>query len=166
MTMPAKANNHTIRFCFDKLFFKFWKCWAVSSTHFHDAIAPYFRLAIDPLRICSAFTMGCDSSKHAHNKPNAEPGPVIITRRSDESGHDAGMFKIVILGDVAVGKTSLLRQFIDGQFEEKYEPTVPASFRKTVVNLGSDYNNREVRLNIWDTAGQERFHQVRICLDV
>lgn len=112
--------------------------------------------------------MGCDTSRPSGNDTRSsasESGVVVIGRnrdlqKKDGIGSDVGHFKIVVLGDVAVGKTSILRQFMNGTFDAEHEPTVPASFQKVVVDLGPDQNNREVTLSVWDTAGQERFHQV------
>ena len=112
--------------------------------------------------------MGCDTSRPSGNsrRTDASESNVVVIGRNgnakskDGSGSDVGHFKIVVLGDVAVGKTSILRQFMNGTFDAEHEPTVPASFQKVVVDLGSDQNNRKVTLSVWDTAGQERFHQV------
>ena len=67
------------------------------------------------------------------------------------------VFKIVILGNAAVGKTSLINQFIDGSFEEDYKPTLGANIIRKDVNL----ENTKVRLIMWDLAGQEKYRVVR-----
>ena len=61
--------------------------------------------------------------------------------------------KLVVLGSVAVGKTSLLEQFIHNKFTGQYKSTIGADFLTTEVMVG----DRLVTLQIWDTAGQERF---------
>eukprot|EP00897_Mesotaenium_endlicherianum_P011024 jgi/Mesen1/9950/ME000071S09367 len=63
-------------------------------------------------------------------------------------------YKIVLLGEGRVGKTSLATRFVQGGFSDKQAASVQASFlsRKLVVD------GRGVTLAIWDTAGQERFH--------
>jgi len=61
--------------------------------------------------------------------------------------------KIVLLGDSAVGKTSLVYRYVHGHFEAENPSTIGASFltkRMTVADW-------QVKLQIWDTAGQERF---------
>jgi len=69
------------------------------------------------------------------------------------------VFKIVILGDSAVGKTSLINQFVENAFEEDYKPTLGANIiRKDVILENS---NAKVRLIVWDLAGQEKYNVVR-----
>ncbi|XP_014740877.1 PREDICTED: ras-related protein Rab-18-B-like [Sturnus vulgaris] len=61
--------------------------------------------------------------------------------------------KLLLVGDSAVGKSSLLRRVTDGAFEPRLKPTVGIDFKvKKMVVEG-----RAVQLAIWDTAGQERF---------
>lgn len=62
-------------------------------------------------------------------------------------------FKLIILGDSGVGKTSLAVRQCRGQFSFQMTPTVGTSHLKTIVRVA----NREVELKIWDTAGQEQF---------
>ncbi|XP_033925908.1 ras-related protein Rab-18-B-like [Melopsittacus undulatus] len=61
--------------------------------------------------------------------------------------------KLLLIGDSAVGKSSLLLRFADGTFEPSLKPTIGVDFRvkKMVID------GRAVQLAIWDTAGQERF---------
>lgn len=63
-------------------------------------------------------------------------------------------FKIVLLGEGRVGKTSLVLRYINNVFSEKQQSTVQASFLTKRLSIG----DRTVNLAIWDTAGQERFH--------
>lgn len=65
--------------------------------------------------------------------------------------------KVVLVGDHAVGKTSIIQRLIDHKFNSKVE--------STIVNMVYTYqiiatNGREVPLQIWDTAGQEKFHSI------
>ena len=69
------------------------------------------------------------------------------------------VFKIVILGDSAVGKTSLINQFVENAFEEDYKPTLGANIIRKDVML--EYLNTKVRLIVWDLAGQEKYNVVR-----
>jgi len=67
------------------------------------------------------------------------------------------VFKIVIIGDAAVGKTSLINQFVESSFNEDYKPTLGANIvRKDVI-----LDNTKVRLIMWDLAGQEKYRVVR-----
>lgn len=67
------------------------------------------------------------------------------------------VFKITILGDAAVGKTSLINQFVEGSFQEDYKPTLGANIVRKDVN----FDNTRVRLIMWDLAGQEKYRVVR-----
>ena len=67
------------------------------------------------------------------------------------------VFKITILGDAAVGKTSLINQFVEGSFQDDYKPTLGANIVRKDVNL----NGVKVRLIMWDLAGQEKYRVVR-----
>lgn len=69
------------------------------------------------------------------------------------------VFKVVLLGDAAVGKTSLINQFVESSFNEDYKPTLGANIIRKDVSL--DKLNLNVRLIIWDLAGQEKYRVVR-----
>ncbi|EAY07628.1 Ras family protein [Trichomonas vaginalis G3] len=66
---------------------------------------------------------------------------------------DLPEYKVVMLGDSNVGKTSIIHRFIEKSFDHDYEPTVGASFLTKVMKVDTD----KLVLNIWDTAGQERY---------
>ena len=66
-------------------------------------------------------------------------------------------YKIIILGEQSVGKTSILSRFIDNKFEKQYQCTL--SLENKNKNLRLDENNI-AQLQIWDTAGEERFRSV------
>lgn len=63
-------------------------------------------------------------------------------------------FKVVLLGEGSVGKTSLVTRYIKNTFNERHVTTIQASFLSKRLNI----EGQRVTLNIWDTAGQERFH--------
>ncbi|NHJ01828.1 MAG: GTP-binding protein [Candidatus Heimdallarchaeota archaeon] len=67
------------------------------------------------------------------------------------------LWKIVLIGNGAVGKTSIRRRFIGHGFNPVYSATIGADFSTYVVNLGS----REIKYQIWDLAGQPHFSEVR-----
>ncbi|KAA3490124.1 ras-related protein RHN1-like [Gossypium australe] len=64
--------------------------------------------------------------------------------------------KLVLLGDVGTGKTSLVLRFVKGQFSDFQESTIGAAFFTQVLSL----NEATVKFDIWDTAGQERYHSL------
>ena len=61
--------------------------------------------------------------------------------------------KLVLLGEAAVGKSSIVLRFVSDDFSENKEPTIGAAFLTQRVNI----NDHTVKFEIWDTAGQERF---------
>uniref|UniRef100_A0A915K336 Rab5 n=1 Tax=Romanomermis culicivorax TaxID=13658 RepID=A0A915K336_ROMCU len=65
-------------------------------------------------------------------------------------------FKLVLLGESAVGKSSLVLRFVKGQFHEFQESTIGAAFLTQTVCV----NDLTVKFEIWDTAGQERYHSL------
>ena len=70
---------------------------------------------------------------------------------------ESQIYKVLLLGDGNVGKTSLVRRFCEGKFEESRILTIGVDFQIKIVRLGE----RTVRLSIWDVAGQDRFRTFR-----
>jgi small GTP-binding protein len=66
-------------------------------------------------------------------------------------------YKVLLIGDGNVGKTSLVRRFCEDKFEESRILTMGVDFQIKTVQLGE----RIIRLSIWDVAGQERFRTFR-----
>ncbi|KAL1077818.1 hypothetical protein V6Z11_D10G120100 [Gossypium hirsutum] len=62
------------------------------------------------------------------------------------------LFKLLMIGDSGVGKSSLLLSFTSDSFEE-LSPTIGVDFKVKYINAG----DKKLKLAIWDTAGQERF---------
>ena len=73
-------------------------------------------------------------------------------------GKTESIYKIIILGDPAVGKTSLLKQFVTKKFVENYLPTVGVNIVKETVEL--DKEEAIVNLMFWDIAGQPQFYML------
>jgi Ras-related protein Rab-5B/Ras-related protein Rab-5C len=65
-------------------------------------------------------------------------------------------FKLVLLGESAVGKSSLVLRFVKGQFHEYQESTIGAAFLTQTVVV----DDATIKFEIWDTAGQERYHSL------
>ncbi|XP_061617768.1 ras-related protein Rab-21 [Phyllopteryx taeniolatus] len=63
-------------------------------------------------------------------------------------------FKVVLLGEGCVGKTSMVLRYCENKFNDKHITTLQASFLTKKLNI----TGKRVNLAIWDTAGQERFH--------
>ncbi len=67
------------------------------------------------------------------------------------------VLKVVVAGDGTVGKTSLVRRFCEGKFEQTRVATIGVDFQTKLVELPG----RTVKLSIWDMAGQDRFQVIR-----
>ncbi|XP_071938342.1 ras-related protein RABA5c-like [Coffea arabica] len=75
---------------------------------------------------------------------------------SDEEGSEEYLFKIVIIGDSAVGKSNLLSRYARNEFNPHSKATIGVEFQTQSIEI----DGKEVKAQIWDTAGQERFRAV------
>ena len=66
------------------------------------------------------------------------------------------IFKVLLLGNSDVGKSSLLLRFVDSVWNESFVPTIGVDFKVKTLDIGE----KRVKMQIWDTAGQERFRNV------
>ncbi|XP_043722667.1 ras-related protein RABA5c [Telopea speciosissima] len=76
-----------------------------------------------------------------------------------DDDHEEGeeyLFKIVIIGDSAVGKSNLLSRYARNEFNLHSKATIGVEFQTQSI----DIDGKEVKAQIWDTAGQERFRAV------
>lgn len=67
--------------------------------------------------------------------------------------------KMCLIGDFGVGKTSLIRRFVDRQFSDQYLSTVGVKISRKNIDL-ENTNNREVQLLIWDLEGHTKFKSI------
>ena len=65
-------------------------------------------------------------------------------------------FKILTIGESGVGKTCVLRRFVENKFSKNHLATIGIDFKTKTLNI----YNQEIKLKIWDTAGQERFRNI------
>lgn len=72
------------------------------------------------------------------------------------SGDVDYIFKVLIIGNSAVGKSNILLRFSDNIFHETFLPTIGVDFKIRNLSIA----NKSMKLNIWDTAGQERFKTI------
>jgi small GTP-binding protein len=70
------------------------------------------------------------------------------------------IYKICVIGDGGVGKTSLVLRYTESKFNEQYIMTIGSNFAIKKVDL-PEFPNLEVRLQLWDLAGQKHFSFVR-----
>jgi small GTP-binding protein len=69
--------------------------------------------------------------------------------------------KICLLGDFAVGKTSLVRRFVYALFDDKYISTIGVKVSRKTIALPREDEVIELTLMLWDLAGSEEFSRVR-----
>ncbi|XP_077423612.1 ras-related protein Rab-9A-like [Vanacampus margaritifer] len=67
------------------------------------------------------------------------------------------LFKVILLGDGGVGKSSLMNRFVSNKFDSHLFHTIGVEF----LNKELELDGQSVTLQIWDTAGQERFRSLR-----
>uniref|UniRef100_A0A1J3H9D1 Ras-related protein RABA5c n=1 Tax=Noccaea caerulescens TaxID=107243 RepID=A0A1J3H9D1_NOCCA len=75
---------------------------------------------------------------------------------SDDERGEEYLFKIVIIGDSAVGKSNLLTRYARNEFNPNSKATIGVEFQTQSMVI----DDKEVKAQIWDTAGQERFRAV------
>ena len=66
------------------------------------------------------------------------------------------LFKVLLVGNTGVGKSSLFLRFVDKIWNDAFVPTIGVDFKIKTLNI----NNKNIKLQIWDTAGQERFRTI------
>ncbi|GCC25513.1 hypothetical protein chiPu_0003923 [Chiloscyllium punctatum] len=94
-------------------------------------------------------------SRTPHNKMAAAADSRYGPKDASDQNFDY-MFKLLIIGNSSVGKTSFLFRYADDTFTSAFVSTVGIDFKvKTVYR-----NDKRVKLQIWDTAGQERYRTI------
>jgi small GTP-binding protein len=63
------------------------------------------------------------------------------------------IFKLILIGNSGVGKSSIIQRYMKNTFEESYKCTIGVDFLMKTLNL----NGKTVKLQLWDTAGQEKY---------
>jgi small GTP-binding protein len=66
-------------------------------------------------------------------------------------------FKLILLGNISVGKSAICKQLIESKFDDKYQCTINADYRVKTLLID---DNTWVEMNIWDTCGHEKYKTV------
>ena len=66
-------------------------------------------------------------------------------------------FKVVLIGESGVGKTSMLLRYVSNEFNSQQFSTLGLSYVDKIIQID---NNKKIKLEIWDTAGQEKFRSL------
>ena len=66
------------------------------------------------------------------------------------------LFKLLLIGNSSVGKSSLLFRFVENVWDDSFVPTIGVDFKLKTLEV----NGKKVKLQIWDTAGKERFKNI------
>lgn len=61
------------------------------------------------------------------------------------------MFKVIVIGNSSVGKTSIVNRFVGDRFDSNYKATVTADFQTKIL----DIRGNEIRLQMWDLVGMD-----------
>ncbi|XP_047319136.1 ras-related protein RABA5c-like [Impatiens glandulifera] len=79
-----------------------------------------------------------------------------MSESDDEASGEDYLFKVVVIGDSAVGKSNLLSRYARNEFNPHSKATIGVEFQTQSLEI----DGKEVKAQIWDTAGQERFRAV------
>jgi Ras-related protein Rab-8A len=66
------------------------------------------------------------------------------------------IFKIILIGDNGVGKSSFIRRFCEGSYVADMETTIGVDFYLSEI----DVNGKKIKVKIWDTAGSEKYMSI------
>lgn len=95
----------------------------------------------------SSSEIGNDEKKDVFIEKNFENNNTILYQY---------IFKIILIGDCNIGKTSLINRYIHNSFKKEYLLTIGVDFMMKTVEI----DDKQIKLQIWDTAGMERYKQV------
>ena len=101
--------------------------------------------------------MGCSNSKSKKHKKGKDLKIRDIEKNNNnKNNNEAKIYeiKICLLGDVAVGKTSIASRFCKNVFNESYVNTIGGAYQQQTILLDNDI---KMKLHVWDTSGDERF---------
>jgi small GTP-binding protein len=87
--------------------------------------------------------------------PKIENIPLNISKMSHNKNYQY-IFKIILIGDSNIGKSSLITRYVTNSFSDKYICTIGVDF----MMKSMQYEDQSIKLQIWDTAGMEKYRQI------
>ena len=116
-----------------------------------------------PLLYFSPLNCPCSSARPEANfpfsppTPTPTPTPAPCARPPSQAQEQAPEFKLILVGDGGVGKTTFVKRHLTGEFEKKYVATLGVEVHPLTFHT----NRGPIKFNVWDTAGQEKFGGLR-----
>ncbi|KAL5266818.1 hypothetical protein ACHWQZ_G004008 [Mnemiopsis leidyi] len=131
-----------------------WKRPSQSSvSHAHPLMASTMRYSPS----VTSDDYGQDSGYHIPTSDcSTKPYSQVCSVTSLEGRQPERVFKVVLLGDSAVGKSSFIMRLCHNRFQAAFQPTIGVDFQVKTMLI----QNTVVSLQLWDTAGQERFRAI------
>ncbi|XP_050714464.1 uncharacterized protein LOC126997423 isoform X1 [Eriocheir sinensis] len=126
---------------------QFVKNFTVNTTVPKDKVAPESKPKLD----ADADQGDVKGMESADVKKNVKPASTETNSSIDKREH---LYKILVIGELGTGKTSIIKRYVHQFFSQHYRATIGVDFALKVLNWD---NNTVIRLQLWDIAGQERF---------
>lgn len=102
-----------------------------------------------------------NSSKKSDNKINNDNNKNAIIKAEKKVKNKTKKqmidIKLILLGDISVGKSSIIGRYIDNSFSDDYQCTLQVEMKTKIIDIDLD---TKVKMNIWDTVGQEKFRNL------
>lgn len=80
-------------------------------------------------------------------------------KTSKQNEHDH-LFKVLLIGDIAVGKSSIFNRYGKSTYEGDYKSTIGVDFLSIITHDVPGIKNKKIMVQLWDTAGQEKFRTI------
>jgi small GTP-binding protein len=91
---------------------------------------------------------------------NLTQGPILNFNVDGSQRHQEMVFKLCVIGEPSVGKTSLIHQFVNNEFLDFYKPTLGISITSQTYEI-QGFDQNKLNFMVWDVAGQKFFQRVR-----